>query len=75
MIYNQGTSSGFFVTSMYYKNVLIKFASGMELGRIVSILEDRIKIQNDPAKLEKWPKKPGCNSKNKFEDLQLGKNN
>lgn len=60
---------------MYYRKVLIKFASGMKLGRIVSTLEDRLRIQNDPAKLEKWPKKIECNSKNKFKDLQLGKNN
>lgn len=53
IIYNYGKSSGFFVSNMYYRKVLIKFASGMKLGRIVSTLEDRLRIQNDPAKLEK----------------------
>lgn len=57
MIYNYGKSSWCFVSHMYYRNVFIKFAGGMELRRIVSTLEGRIRIQNDPAKLEKWPKK------------------
>lgn len=53
MIYNYGKSSWCFVSRMYYRNVFIKFAGGMELRRIVSTLEARIRIQNDPAKLEK----------------------
>lgn len=33
---------------------LIKFADDTKLGGTTSILEDRIRIQNDLDKLEKW---------------------
>lgn len=36
------------------EKVLIKFADDTKLGGTTSILEDRIRIQNDLDKLEKW---------------------
>ena len=36
------------------EKALIKFADDMKLGGTTSILEDRIRIQNDLDKLEKW---------------------
>lgn len=43
--------------------MLTKFPSGMELGQIVSTLEDRIRNQSDPASWRNYLKNIGCKSK------------
>lgn len=53
----------FFIANIYYKNILIKFPSVVELGQIVSTLEDRIRIQSDPASWRNYLKNIGCKSK------------
>jgi len=43
--------------------MFIKFTDDTRQELLVSLIEDRIRIQNDIAKLEEWSeKKPECNS-------------
>ncbi|CAM4578709.1 unnamed protein product [Lepidochelys olivacea] len=57
-------------------STLIKFADDTKLGVVASALEDRIKIQNDLDKLEKWSEVNMMKfNKNKCKVLHLGGNN
>ncbi|CAM5157187.1 unnamed protein product [Eretmochelys imbricata] len=58
------------------ESTLIKFADNTKLGWVASALEDRIKIQNDLDKLEKWSEVNRMKFiKDKCEVLNLGRNN
>uniref|UniRef100_A0A674JM42 Reverse transcriptase domain-containing protein n=1 Tax=Terrapene triunguis TaxID=2587831 RepID=A0A674JM42_9SAUR len=58
------------------ESTLIKFADDTKLGGVASALEDRIKIQNDLDKLEKWSEVNGMKfNKDKCKVLHLGRNN
>ncbi|CAM5112215.1 unnamed protein product [Natator depressus] len=58
------------------ESTVIKFADNTEMGGVASALEDRIKIQNDLDKLEKWSEVNRMKfSKDKCKILHLGRNN
>uniref|UniRef100_A0A8C4Y200 Macro domain-containing protein n=1 Tax=Gopherus evgoodei TaxID=1825980 RepID=A0A8C4Y200_9SAUR len=57
-------------------STLTKFADDTKLGGVASALEDRIKIQNDPDKLEKWSEVNRMKfNKDKCKVLHLARNN
>ncbi|CAM5094356.1 unnamed protein product [Natator depressus] len=58
------------------ESILIKFVDNTKLGGVASALEDRIKIQNDLDKLEKWSEVNRMKfNKDKCKVLHLGRNN
>ncbi|CAM5077495.1 unnamed protein product [Natator depressus] len=58
------------------QSTLIKFASYIKLGGVSSALEDRIKIQNDLGKMEKWSEVNRMKfNKEKCKVPHLGRNN
>ncbi|CAM5146598.1 unnamed protein product [Natator depressus] len=58
------------------ESTLIKFADDTKLGGVERALEDRIKIQNDLNKLEKWSEVDRMKfNKDKCKVLHLGRNN
>uniref|UniRef100_K7EX79 Reverse transcriptase domain-containing protein n=1 Tax=Pelodiscus sinensis TaxID=13735 RepID=K7EX79_PELSI len=58
------------------ENMLIKFADSTKLGGIATNLEDRVIIQNDLDKLEKWSEINRMKfNKDKCKVLHLGRNN
>ncbi|CAM4536017.1 unnamed protein product [Caretta caretta] len=58
------------------QSTLIMFADNIKLGGVASALEDRIKIQNDLDKLEKWSEVNRMKfNKDKCKVLHLGRNN
>uniref|UniRef100_K7EWB1 Reverse transcriptase domain-containing protein n=1 Tax=Pelodiscus sinensis TaxID=13735 RepID=K7EWB1_PELSI len=58
------------------ERTLIKFADDTKLGGVATALEDRVKIQNDLDKLEKWSEVSRMKfNKDKCKVLHLGRNN
>uniref|UniRef100_K7EW77 Reverse transcriptase domain-containing protein n=1 Tax=Pelodiscus sinensis TaxID=13735 RepID=K7EW77_PELSI len=58
------------------ESMLIKFADDIKLGGVATNLEDRVIIQNDLDKLEKWSEVSRMKfNKDKCKVLHLGRNN
>ncbi|CAM5124933.1 unnamed protein product [Natator depressus] len=58
------------------ERTIIKFVDDTKLGRVASALEDRMKIQNDLDKLEKWSEVNRMKfNKDKCKVCHLGRNN